>query len=136
MQKNGNTREGWYSQLYKRQGSQGIPTLNYLHLAIKYGQTQTFEELLYDCIEDPTKRNEIEVRNNRDETPFLHACHMDRIEMVKIMLELSSSYGMFMDWSKKYRGWFKSVTVHTACIGKKLAASNLAFQAFERFIGT
>ena len=103
MQKNGNTREGWYSQLYKRQGSQGIPTLNYLHLAIKYGQTQTFEELLYDCIEDPTKRNEIEVRNNRDETPFLHACHMDRIEMVKIMLELSSSYGMFMDWSKKYR---------------------------------
>ena len=98
MQKNGNTREGWYSQLYKRQGSQGIPTLNYLHLAIKYGQTQTFEELLYDCIEDPTKRNEIEVRNNRDETPFLHACHMDRIEMVKSMLEFSSSYGMFVDW--------------------------------------
>ena len=97
MQKNGNTREACYSYCYKRQGSQGTPTLRYLHLAIEYGQTQTFEELSYDCIEDPTKRKEMEVRNNRNETPFLHACHMERIEMVKIMLELSSSHGMFMD---------------------------------------
>ena len=34
---------------------------------------------------------EMDLKNNRNETPFLLACHKKRLDMVKIILELSSS---------------------------------------------